>query len=81
MRYKSDGSEVKVGDQVIVEGDVRGRVVCDLDHQQCLSGYEKWLTGKELLGGGRLSTGIIVETQKLGVVHFEFEDDIARDLG
>lgn len=79
MRYKSDGSEINAGDYVIVEGDVRGRVVCDFDRWLCLEGYEGWLTKEELVGGGVLSTGVMVETRDLGMVHYAAEDaDIVK---
>lgn len=76
MHYKSDGSEIKVGDHVFVEGDVRGVVVCDFDRWQSLRGYEGWLTKEELVGGGALSSGIMVETRELGMIHYA-EADIA----
>lgn len=74
MHYESDGSEISLGDHVIVEGDVRGRVVCDFDRWQCLEGYEAWLSKKELVGGGTLSTGIMVEAGELGMVHYATDD-------
>jgi len=80
MRYKSDGVEIKVGDRVLVDRKVHGVVVCDFDLWQCLDGYEKWLTKEELVGGGKLSSGIMIETKELGFVHYSEEDeDIARD--
>jgi hypothetical protein len=80
MRYISDGSEINIGDHVLVERNVRGVVVCDFDRKVCLKGYESWLGGDELVGGGRLSSGIMVETKDLGMVHYASNDvDIFKD--
>jgi hypothetical protein len=80
MYYESDGSEISLGDHVIVEGNVRGRVVCDFDRWVCLDGYEAWLSKKELVGGGTLSSGIMVETKEIGMVHYATDDAaIVRD--
>lgn len=75
MRYKSDGSEVRIGDNVLVETNVRGRVVCDFDKRECLPGYDRWLMQETLVGGGTLSTGIMVETKEMGLVHYPSEDE------
>jgi len=75
LRYMSDGSEVRVGDNVLVETGVKGRVVCDFDRRECLPGYDKWLTQETLVGGGPLSTAIMVETQEMGLVHYPSEDE------
>ena len=81
MRYKSDGSEINVGDRVLVEGNVRGLVVCDFDQWKCLEGYESWLTKEELVGGGKLSSGVMIETKELGFLHYADEDvAILRDV-
>jgi hypothetical protein len=74
MRYTNDGTEIGVGDQVIVEGDVQGIVVCDFDGWKCLEGYEDWLTKKELVGGGHLTSGVTIKTEKLGVLHYAEPD-------
>ena len=80
MRYKSDGSEISVGDLVIVEGNVHGRVVCDFDRWRSLAGYEGCLTKEELVGGGKLSSGVMVESKELGMAHYAAEDvDIVKD--
>jgi hypothetical protein len=75
MRYRADASEIHAGDHVLVEGDVPGVVVCDFDNWQAIAGYEGWLTKEELVGGGKLSSGIMVETKDLGMVHYPSEDD------
>ena len=73
MRYLQTGEMIVVGDLVMVEGNVRGRIVCDYDHRKCLDGYERWLTEEELVGGGYLSSGIMVETDELGFLHYPEE--------
>lgn len=78
MRYKQNDVPVKIGDQVIVEGNVTGIVVCDFDQKKCLDGYEDWLTDDELIGGGKLSSGIMVKTDELGFLHYPEEDDDIR---
>jgi hypothetical protein len=80
MKYVSDGSEIRVGDSVVVEGNVRGIVVCDFDRGACLKGYEGWLTQEELVGGGKLTSGVMVKSEELGLVHYAQEDaSIVRD--
>jgi hypothetical protein len=80
MRYKSDGSEIGVGDQVIVEGNVLGVVVCDFDRWRSLPGYDSFLSKEKLADGTSLSSGIMVETKELGMIHYADEDvDIVRN--
>ncbi|MBI3898505.1 MAG: hypothetical protein HY308_09445 [Gammaproteobacteria bacterium] len=74
MRYKN-GTEINVGDHVLVEGNVRGTVVCDYDKRECLDGYDSWLTKEELVGGGTLSSGVMIETDELGFLHYPEDDD------
>ena len=81
MLYKKDRTEIVIGDEVVVEGNVRGLVVCDFDKNRCLSGYEGWLTKEELLGGGTLSVGIMIQTKDLGMLHYADEDiEIVKDV-
>lgn len=75
MRYKNDGSAITLGDHVIVEGNVSGIVVCDFDKWRCLEGYEDWLTKEELVGGGKLASGVMIETSELGFLHYAEEDE------
>jgi hypothetical protein len=75
MRYKSDSTEIRVGDRVLVEGNVPGTVVCDYEKWECLDGYDDWLTKEEMIGGGRLSSGVMIETRELGFLHYAEEDD------
>lgn len=80
MRYVNDGSEISVGDAVVIEGNVPGVVVCDFDRWVCLEGYEDWLTRDELVGGGKISSGVMVESKELGFVHYPHEDpNLVRD--
>jgi hypothetical protein len=75
MLYKQTGLPIQVGDHVIVEGNVRGIVVCDYDQGKCLEGYDDWLTKETLIGGGTLSKGVMVNTNELGFIHYPDEDD------
>jgi hypothetical protein len=82
MRYSDDGNEIRVGDRVLVEGDIVAVVICDFDRKECLSGHEDWLTDEEMVGGGRLDTGILVKTEALGYVHYSDPDEaIVRQPG
>ncbi|WP_315388970.1 hypothetical protein [uncultured Stenotrophomonas sp.] len=74
MNYVSDGRRIRIGDSVLLEGD-KGVVVCDYDQWECLSGYEDWLTREELVGGGFLSSGVMIETAGVGMVHYRGPDD------
>jgi len=78
MRYRLSGEVICLGDCVVVEGDVRGVVVCDYDLQKCLAGYEKWLSNEELVDGGRLSKGVMIETKELGFLYYANEDEGIR---
>lgn len=78
MRYEN-GIEILVGDHVIVEGHIKGLVVCDFDKRLSLDGYEDWLTKKELIGGGTLSSGLMIKTSELGFLHYPENDDIRPD--
>ena len=74
MNYIADGVQIRIGDQVIVEGNVAGTVVCDYDNQVCLGGYEKWLEKGQLADGGTLSSGVMIETKELGFLYYADED-------
>ena len=81
MLYKASGEEIQVGDRVLVEGNVPGKVVCDFDNWKSLEGYEHWLTKEELVGGGTLRSGIMVETTEIGFVHLpEVDDELVRQV-
>jgi hypothetical protein len=73
MNY-SNGQQIKVGDQVVADG-MAGRVVCDFDNREFLDGYEGWdMPTVEMLGGGTLSSGVMIETEAAGLVHYADED-------
>ena len=49
-----------------------GIVVCDFDTRTFLAGYDDWDTPDvEMLGGGFLSSGVMIETQQAGLIHYE----------
>lgn len=73
MNY-STGQKIKVGDQVVADG-MAGHVVCDFDNRVFLDGYEGWdMPTVEMLGGGTLSSGVMIETEEAGLVHYAYED-------
>jgi hypothetical protein len=78
MRYLDGDDEVKVGDRVLVEGNVSGIVVCDFEKSKCMPGYEEWLEKVELTGGGRLTSGVLIATTDMGLVHYPEEDAAIR---
>jgi hypothetical protein len=71
----STGQRVKVGDHVIADG-MTGVVVCDFDNREFLDGYEGWdMPTVEMLGGGTLSSGVMIDTKEAGLVHYPQEHD------
>lgn len=81
MRYKVDGSDIAVGDRVMVEGNVHGLVVCDFDRWQCLKGFESWLTKEKLGDDATFSSGVMVKTEELGFLHYPDEDQSILKFG
>ena len=75
MKYTDSGKKINAGDLVFVENRARGLVICDYDDWVCVPGYERWLTKAELVGGGTLSSGIMVESKELGFIHYSQDDD------
>ncbi|ECC8925072.1 hypothetical protein DUQ00_23410 [Salmonella bongori] len=73
MKYADSVEEIKLGDIVRVDG-LDGIVVCDYENNIALDGYEGWLIKDELVGGGYLSTGIMVETEEAGFIYYPDED-------
>ena len=70
MRYAT-GQMMAVGDAVIADGMI-GTIVCDFDRRAFLSGYEDWdMPSDEMLGGGTLSSGVMIETVEAGLIHYE----------
>ena len=73
MNY-STGEQIRVGDKVVADG-MTGVVVCDFDNREFLEGYSGWDTPDvEMLGGGKLSSGVMIETAEAGLVHYENEE-------
>lgn len=73
MNY-SNGQQIKVGDQVVADG-MAGHVVCDFDNREFIDGYKGWdMPNVEMLGGGALSSGVMIETEEAGLVHYADED-------
>ncbi|WP_322416346.1 hypothetical protein [Mesorhizobium huakuii] len=69
MQYET-GRTIRVGDEVIADG-MKGVVVCDFDNREFAEGYEGWdMPGIEMLGGGTLSSGVMVETIEAGMIHY-----------
>jgi hypothetical protein len=74
MNY-SNGQRIKIGDQVVADG-MQGVVVCDFDNREFLEGYEGWdVPAVELLAGGKLDSGVMIDTQEAGLVHYPDEDE------
>lgn len=62
MRYR-DGSDARVGDQVIIDGGHRGRIVACLDRGEYAPDYAAtdW---------NYLERGLLIETDSGGLVHY-----------
>lgn len=74
MNY-STGQKVKIGDRVTADG-MRGLVVCDFDNREFLEGYEGWDTPElEMLGGGKLMSGVMIDTKEAGLIHYPEQDE------
>jgi hypothetical protein len=73
MNY-STGQVIKVGDKVIADG-APGIVVCDFDNQDYLDEYVGWDPSIELIGGGTLSSGVMIKTETMGLVYYPDEDE------
>lgn len=72
MNYAT-GRQIKIGDEVLADG-MTGVVVCDVDNREFLEGYADWDTPDvEMLGGGTLSSGVMIKTVEAGLVHYENE--------
>lgn len=74
MKY-ANGQIIKLGDEVFVEKNVRGIVVCDFDTGECAEEYSTWDPNVELVGGGTLSCGVLIKTEELGLLHYTIEDE------
>jgi len=70
MRY-STGQPTLVGDHVLADG-MEGVVVCDFDNRAFLAGHTQWdMPDAEMVGGGTLSSGIVINTAEAGLIHYE----------
>lgn len=70
MKY-ANGQSIEIGDEVTADG-MSGVVVCDFDNREFAEGYGDWdAPTVEMLGGGTLSSGIMVNTVEAGLVHYE----------
>lgn len=59
-----------VGDEVLADG-MSGLIVCDFDNRRFASGYEEWdIPTVEMIGGGTLSSGILINTTEAGLIHY-----------
>ena len=73
MNY-STGEQMKVGDQVVADG-MTGVIVCDFDNREFLEGYSGWdMPDVEMIGGGTLSSGVMIETVEAGLIHYENDE-------
>ncbi|PWJ85107.1 hypothetical protein C8D77_12923 [Mesorhizobium loti] len=69
MQYAT-GQKMKVGDEVVADG-MRGLIVCDFDTREFAVGYDTWdMPTTEMLGGGTLSSGVMIETAEAGMIHY-----------
>lgn len=73
MKYAGGIEEIRVGDIVNVDG-LNGVIVCDYGNNIALDGCEVWLIKDELVGGGYLSTGFMVEAENAGFIYYPDED-------
>ena len=69
VRYIS-GQMMRVGDEVVAD-KMPGTIVCDFDNRVFAEGYADWdLPEVEMLGGGTLSSGIMILTLEAGLIHY-----------
>ena len=70
MKYVT-GQEMKVGDAVIAD-EMTGVIVCDFDNREFAPGYADWdMPDVEMLGGGTLSSGVMIDTVEAGLIHYD----------
>jgi hypothetical protein len=71
----STGDPIKIGDRVTADG-MTGVVVCDFDNREFLEGYAEFdMPDVEMLGGGKLNSGVMIDTEEAGLIHYPQEDD------
>jgi hypothetical protein len=69
MKYAT-GQTMKVGDTVVADG-MSGVIVCDFDNREFADGHKGWDRPEvEMLGVGKLDSGIMVETAEAGLIHY-----------
>jgi hypothetical protein len=69
------GQAIKIGDEVIADGMV-GVIVCDFDDREFAKGYDKWnVPTIQMLGGGVLNSGVMIETVEAGLIHYTEEPE------
>lgn len=74
MNYAT-GQKIKIGDRVKADG-MTGVVVCDFDNREFLEGYADCdMPDVEMLGGGKLDSGVMIDTEEAGLVHYPREDE------
>ena len=66
MKY-ADGTEIEPGDLVQIDWTYRGRVIASMDTDKYLPGEDAW---------SYLPTGIMVDTDFAGLVHYTSEVDV-----
>lgn len=72
MKY-ADGTDIQPGDEVLIDGRYRGRVLACMDSGTCLPGFDDWRY---------LGEGILVDNEFAGLVHYTetTREEIARQL-
>lgn len=63
MKYP-DGTDIRPGDVIQIDGDYRGLVIASMDTSEYLQGEDAW---------AYLGTGIMVNTNFAGLVHYTTE--------
>lgn len=70
MEYAT-GRQVEVGHAVLADG-MAGIIVCDFDNHRFAEGFGDWnAPSTEMLGGGRLWSGVMVHTEEAGLIHYD----------
>lgn len=75
MKCVRTGRDVRAGDVVRVEGGVRGIVVCDYGHWECVDGYERFLTRNRMFDGSTLGAGVMVDAEHFGLILYPEQED------
>jgi len=78
MKYMDSKKEIQIGDFVFIEDNARGMVVCDFDRKRFFLGYENWDQKEEVLAEGVPVKGVMIKSEKYGLVYYEVEDDTIK---